>query len=144
LTSEPVLRLVPSRDPATIELEARVPRSALASRGGIATYPGIFDWATRVVPTAERTGPLLVEVRPDLEWSLEVDLGRPAAELPESVRLANDFGSLRLDFERTENGYRASGYVHLEPGLVAAERASELRDFLLEVERTLSRPLEIP
>jgi transglutaminase-like putative cysteine protease len=144
LTADPVLRLVPSRDPATIELEAVVPRSALASRGGIATYPGTFDWAARVVPTAERVGPLLIEVRPDLEWSLEVDLGRPADELPESVRLANDFGSLRLDIEAVDNGYRVSGYVHLEPGLVAPERASELREFLLDVERILSRPLEIP
>jgi transglutaminase-like putative cysteine protease/tetratricopeptide (TPR) repeat protein len=144
LTAEPVTRLVPSRDPAIVELEAVVPRTALESRGGIAVYPGVFGWANRVVPTAERRDPLLVEVRPDLEWTLEVDLGRPPGGVPESLHLTGDFGFLRLDTEELELGYRVEGYVHLEPGLVAAERAPELREFLLEIERLLSRPLDSP
>ena len=144
LTAEPVLRLIPSRDPAVVELEATVPRTALASRGGIPVFPGSFDWPTRVVPMGQRTGPLLVEVRPDLEWSLEVDLGRPPGELPGNIRLAGDFGTLRLDVEATDTGYTVAGYLHLEPGLVAPERAPELRDFLLEVKRQLDRLLEAP
>ena len=144
LTAEPVYRLVPSRDPAIIELAATVPRTALESQGGIATYPGDFDWSTRVVPTGERSGPLLVEVRPDLEWTLEVNLGRPPAAVPESINLTTDFGFLKLDTEELETGYRVNGYIHLEPGLIAAHRASELRSFLLEIETILRRPLETP
>jgi transglutaminase-like putative cysteine protease len=144
LTAEPVLRLIPSRDPAVVELEAEVPSIALVSRGGIATYPGGFDWPTEVVPTGVRSGPLLVEVRPDLEWTLEVDLGGPPEDLPDSVRLDGDYGSLRLDIAATDTGYRVSGFVHLEPGLISADQALELRGFLLEVKRHLDHPLEAP
>ena len=144
LTAEPVTRLIPSRDPAVVELRAVVPRTALASRGGIPVYPGSFDWPTRVAPTRQRSGPLLVGVRPDLKWSLEVDLGRPPRELPDGVRLAGDHGELRIDIEATDAGYRVEGYLHLEPGLVAAVDVPALRDFLLEVERRLGRLLEVP
>jgi hypothetical protein len=37
-----------------------------------------------------------------------------------------------------------TGYLHLEPGLIEAQQAGELRRFLLDVERLLSRPLETP
>ena len=144
LTTEPVSRLIPSRDPAIIELEAVVPRTALESQGGIAIYPGEFDWTNRVVPTAERSGPLLVEVRPDLEWSLEVDLGRPPTAVPQPVDLTSDFGFLKLETEALESGYRVEGYVHLGPGLVDAARVRDLRDFLLEIETILRRPQETP
>jgi hypothetical protein len=144
LTTEPVSRLIPSRDPAIIELEAVVPRTALESQGGIAIYPGEFDWTNRVVPTAERSGPLLVEVRPDLEWSLEVDLGRPPTAVPQPVDLTSDFGFLKLETEALESGYRVEGYVHLGPGLVDAARVQDLRDFLLEIETILRRPQETP
>lgn len=144
LTADPVYRLISSRDPAIIDLEASVPRTALESQGGIAAYPGVFDWSTRVVPTGDRSGPLLVEVRPDLEWTLEVELGRPPSTLPESTNLTGDFGFLKLDIEALETGYRIEGYVHLEPGLIDARLAPELRSFLLEIETILSRPLETP
>ena len=144
LTAAPKLRLIPSRDPAVIELEATVPRSSLAAGGGIPTYPGSFGWANRVVPTARRSGPLLVEVRPDLEWTLEVDLGRPAQRLPTDVAISRDEGSVTLTFDATETGYRVRGFVHLVPGLVPADRAPQLRAFLLEAERLLQRPLEAP
>lgn len=144
LTAEPELRLIPSRDPAVIELEAVVPRTALESSGGIAVYPGDFNLASRVVPTERRSGPLLVAMRPDLEWVLSVELGHPPRTLPENVELAGDFGSLKLEFSPNERGYRVDGYFHLEPGLVEAHRARELREFLLEVERLLKRPLETP
>jgi hypothetical protein len=144
LTAEPKLRVLPSRDPVIIDLEAVVPRTALASRGGIATYPEGIDLAAKLVPSADREGPLMVELRPDIEWQLNVDLGRPARDLPESVRLEGDHGFLRLDVEFVEMGYRVSGYLHLEPGLIAASAARGFRDFLLDVERHLKRPLETP
>jgi len=144
LTADPVYRLIPSSDPAVVELEATVPKTALESRGGIATYPGVFDWSTRVVPTGERSSPLLVAVRPDLEWTLEVSLGRPPSQVPEAINLTSDFGFLKLDPEALETGYRIQGYIHLEPGLIDAHLAPELRNFLLEIETILRRPLETP
>jgi hypothetical protein len=144
LTADPKYRLVPSRDPAVLELESVVPRTALESRGGIATYPGALDLSTRVVPTGTRSGPLLVAVRPDLEWNLEVTLGRVPSIKADTVSLTSDFGSLKLTIEIEEKGYRVNGYVHLNPGTIEAERALEAREFLLEVERILSRPLETP
>jgi hypothetical protein len=144
LTADPKHRLVPSRDPAAVELEAVVPRTALESRGGIATYPGTMDLATRVVPTGDRSGPLLVAVRPDLEWILEVTLGRIPSIQADTVSLTSDFGSLKLTIEIEELGYRVNGYIHLNPGVVDAQRAPELREFLLEIERILSQPLETP
>jgi len=144
LTADPQYLLVPSRDPAVVELEAVVPRTALESRGGIATYPGTMDLATRVVPTGERSGPLLVAVRPDLEWALEVTLGRIPSIQADTVSLTSDFGSLKLTIEIEEQGYRVNGYLHLNPGVVEAGRTPELREFLLEIERILSQPLETP
>jgi hypothetical protein len=144
LTADPKYRLVPSRDPAVLELESVVPRTALESRGGIATYPGVLDLSTRVVPTGTRSGPLLVAVRPDLEWTLEVTLGRVPSVKADTVSLTSDFGSLKLTTEIEDTGYRVNGYVHLNPGTVEAERALEAREFLLEIERILSRPLETP
>lgn len=144
LTAEPDLRLVPSRDPTVIELEAVVPKTALESGGGIATYPGPLNLANRLVPTSHREGPLVVGVRPDLEWILEVDLGRPPGALPESTTLSGDYGLFRLETESTGKGYRIKGYIHVEPGLIEAAEAAELREFLLEVERILERPLETP
>ncbi len=144
LTADPVFRLTPSRDPAVIELEAVVPRTALESQGGVSTYPGTFDLATRVVPTASRSGPLLVGVRPDLEWTLEVNLGRPPTTSPDEIELKGEYGFLKLTTEVMEKGYRVKGYFHLEPGLIEADRAPELRAFLLEIGRILSRPMETP
>jgi len=144
LTADPKYRLIPSRDPTLIEMEAVVPRTALESQGGIATYPGTFDLAVRVVPTGDRSGPLVVAVRPDLEWTLDVTLGRPPSIESDSISLSGDFGSLKLTIEPEAMGYRVNGYVHLESGVVEAHRAPELREFLLEIKRVLSQPLETP
>ncbi len=144
LTTDPKYRLVPSRDPAVLELQAVVPRTALESRGGISTFPGLFDLATRVVPTGDRSGPLLVAVRPDLEWTLDVTLGRSPAVASENISLSGDFGFLKLAIEAAERGYRVNGYFHLNPGTIEADRALELREFLLEIKRVLSQPLETP
>jgi hypothetical protein len=144
LTGEPVLQVVPSRDPTLIEIEGTIARSALASAGGVRTYPGNLEWAARMVPGGTRHGPLQVNVRPELEWVLEVDLGRPPTTLPAEVQLDSPFGALRISSKELPSGYRVDGKLSFEPGLVAAARVGELREFLVAVERHLGRRLEAP
>jgi hypothetical protein len=144
LTGEPRFQLPPSRDPTVVEIEGRVPRSALASSGGIRTYPGTLEWAARMVPGGERHGPLMIVVRPELEWTLEVDLGRPPKTLPEEVELDTAFGSLRITPMVDSDGYQVEGSLRFESGLVAAENVDRLRQFLVAVERHLGRRLEAP
>ena len=144
LTGEPKLKLVPSRDPTITELSATVTRGGLASTGGIRVYPGELGWSSTAVPGGSRSGPLMVAVRPDLEWELIVDLGRPPGELPASVDLATEFGSLKIEAEDRETGYSLKGLLHLEPGLLEADEVSAYRQFLVTVERHLERRLESP
>jgi hypothetical protein len=144
LLGEPKIDMRPGRKAATMELEATVARSALLSRGGIAAFPGEFDWASKLVPAGRRYGPLLLPVRPDLEWSIEVQLGRPPAELPSGSQIDGPFGSLSLVIEPQGSGYRVDGRFHLEPGLITADQAPALRDFLVDVQRQLARTLETP
>jgi hypothetical protein len=144
LIGEPKLKLMPGRDPAVVEIAGSVARSALASGGGIRTFPGNVEWTARMVPGGGRHGPLKVNVRPELEWSLEVDLERPPKPLPEAVDLETAFGSLRITWEEQIDGYRVEGALRFEPGLVAAEEVDGLREFLVAVERHLGRLLEAP
>ncbi len=144
LVGEPKLRMVPGRDPTVLELEGRVARSALLGTGGIKTFPGEFQWASQLTPGGDRHGPLLLPVFPDLEWTVEVELGRPPGELPPAVELKTPFGELDIDHVREASGYKATGSFRLEPGVVAAADAADLRRFLVEVERHLGRPLEVP
>jgi hypothetical protein len=85
-----------------------------------------------------------VPVRPDLEWTVEVELGGPPGELPSPVALKTRFGELKIDHSREASGYKVTGSFRLEPGLVGAADAADLRRFLVEVERHLGRPLEVP
>jgi transglutaminase-like putative cysteine protease len=144
LTGEPKLRMVPGRDPTVLELEGRVVRSALLGAGGIRTFPGEFQLSAQLAPGGERRGPLLVPVRPDLEWTVEVELGGLPGELPSPVELKTRFGELKIDHSREASGYKVTGSFRLEPGLVGAADAADLRRFLVEVERHLGRPLEVP
>jgi hypothetical protein len=144
LAGEPRLQLVPGRDPTVVEIDGTVPRSALASGGGIRTYPGTLEWAARMVPGGERHGPLQILVRPELEWTLEVDLGRPPRDLPEKVEIDTAFGTLHITLTVESSGYRIEGSLRFEPGLVAADDVDELRQFLVAVERHLDRRLEAP
>ena len=144
VTREPKLQLVPGRDPSIMEIDGTVPRSALNSSGGIQVFPGRLGWTASMMPGGERHGPLMVVVRPDLEWTLEVDLGRPPADLPDAVEMETPFGSLRIGIRAVRKGYRVDGFLHLEPGLVEAEDVGELREFLIAVERHLGRRLESP
>ena len=144
LVGEPVAQVFPSRDPTLIEVKGSIARSGLQSSGGVRVYPGELEWKASSVPGGTRHGPLMVVVKPDLEWTLEVELGRPPGNLPESSSLETPFGVLRLEVEAGDSGYRIDGFLHVAPGLVAAEDVGALRDFLVTIERRLSRNLESP
>jgi transglutaminase-like putative cysteine protease len=144
LTGKPKLQLRPGRDPTIMEIEGMVARSALESTGGIRIFPGSLEWAASMVPGGARHGPLMVAVRPDLEWTLDVDLGRPPGNLPEVVDLDTPFGLLRVEVHAQAQGYRVEGLLHLEPGLVEAGEVVDMREFLVAVERHLDRRLESP
>ena len=144
LTGKPKLQLRPGRDPTIMEIEGTVARSALESSGGIRVFPGSLEWAASMVPGGTRHGPLMVAVRPDLEWTLDVDLGRPPGSLPEAVDLDTPFGLLHVEMHAQAQGYRVEGLLHLEPGLVEAGDVLDLREFLVAVERHLERRLESP
>ena len=60
------------------------------------------------------------------------------------MALDTQFGSLSLDYEASGNGYVVMGLFQLVPGTVTAADAPQLRQFLVDVERHLERPLEIP
>ena len=144
LVGEPRLRMIPGRDPAVLELEARIPRSALLGTGGITTFPGNTDWISQLAPTGVRSGPLLLPVRPILEWTVEVDLGRPPRQLPEALAMESPYGELELVVEGTGAGYRMIGSFRVNPGLVPAEESEAARRFLVEAERHLQKPMEVP
>jgi hypothetical protein len=144
VVGEPVAQVFPSRDPTLIEVKASIARSALASSGGIPVFPGELEWKASSVPGGLRSGPLMIVVKPDLEWTLEVDLGRPPGSLPEPTELEAAFGKLRLEIDGNDSGYVVEGFLHLVPGLVAAEDVEDLRRFLVTVERLLGRRLESP
>ncbi len=144
LEGEPTVHVIPSRDPTIVEAKGRVTRAALASGGGIPTFPGELQWQASTIPGGERRGPLMMAAWPDLEWTLEVELGRPPPNLPPPVTLDTRFGALHIEIEQLVSGYRVAGRLHVKPGLVAASDVSQLREFLVTVERHLSRPLESP
>jgi len=144
LVREPKLQLVRGRDPTIMEIEGTVASSALRSSGGIQVFPGKLGWAASMVPGGKRHGPLMVTVRPDLSWKLEVDLGRPPTDLPDAVEMDTPFGSLQIGLQAESKGYRVDGFLHLVPGLVAAEDVDALREFLVAVERHLGHRLESP
>ena len=144
LTGEPELHLPPGRDPTIIEVRGAVPRAALASAGGVRTFPGDLGWKASSFPGGSRHAPLEMEVRPDLQWTLEVELGRAPSVLAPPVDLETPYGKLRLDFRAQPLGYRVEGFLHLESGLVEAAEYHDLRDFLVAVERHLQRRLEVP
>lgn len=144
VVGEPAISVRAGRDPVRLEVHAVVPRAALLAGGGIPTYPGDLNLVARLAPGGERHGPLMLAVEPRLEWSVTVDLGRPPATRPEPLEITSEVGSLRLTVEPRATGWRLAGAFQLTPGLLAPEKAGELRDFLVQVERALARPLEVP
>ena len=144
MVGEPIAQVLASRDPTIIEVKGSISRSALQSSGGVRAYPGELEWKASSIPGGERHGPLMVTVRPDLAWTLDVKLGRPPRNLPVSSEIESPFGELRLDIDGSDTGYRVEGSLHLVPGLVPAEAVGELRQFLVTIERLLGRNLESP
>lgn len=142
VTAAPTLELVSGRDPAVMAVAAQVPRAALLGRGGVATFPGVVDWPS--IPAEGRRTPLQLPMRPDVRWTLEVELGHPPAALPADVARETAFGSVQIEYLAQPTGYRVTGSLHLEPGLVEPAAAGALREFLVAVQRDLERPLEAP
>jgi hypothetical protein len=114
------------------------------SAGGVRLYPGNLAWAARMVPGGVRHGPMKVMVRPDLQWVLEVELGRPPKTMPSAVDLNTPYGSLEVSPKELSSGYRVDGSLHLEAGVYDAEEVGGLREFLVTVERHLEKRLEAP
>lgn len=142
VTATPTLELVSGKDPAVVEITATAPRAALLGRGGVATFPGVFDWPA--VPSDNRRTPLQVPLRPELTWTLTVELGRPPAALPPDVTRQTPFGSLTIEHLPQSSGYEVRGSLRLAAGLVEPADADALRDFLVAAQRDLERPLESP
>ena len=144
LAAEPKSQIFPGRDPTIIEVRGSLGRTALQSSGGVRVFPGELGWSSSAMPGGARHGPLVAAMQPELQWTLEAELGRPPAELPPPVDLETPFGSLRLDFSAEDSGYRVEGRLRFVAGLVAADEVPALRDFLVTVERHLGRRLESP
>ncbi|RLE25790.1 MAG: hypothetical protein DRJ65_06945 [Acidobacteria bacterium] len=144
IVGEPNLDLKPGRQTATIEVKATVERSALLAGGGLKTYPGNFVLDTELMSSENRSTPIIVPIRPDLKWSIDLRPGPAPPVLPDPVALRTPYGELTIDVERHSDGYKITGQFHLVPGLVTPEEASDLRAFLVKSRRTLEHPLEVP
>jgi len=144
LSSGPVTTLSPGRDPARISLEASVPPAVLGSAPGLRAYPGRLELTSSLAPSARRSTPLQIPQRPDIHWELHVDLGRAPAPLPSDVHLAGPHGRLDLELQAVATGYVVTGALHLQAGLVPADAYPGLHDFLVRVDRELSRRMEAP
>ncbi len=141
---DPASHLLPGRDPATVTVDARLPRTALLGVGGVPLYPGDLASLTRLAPGEERTTDLLLNPLPELRWTMTVDLGRAAGDLPPPAHVKSAFGKLNLTVEAMPTGYRVHGALVLTPGLVPAESSGALRSFLVTVQRVLDRRAEVP
>lgn len=144
LDGDPVTSLDPGHDPARVALKASVPLSILDSAPGLRAYPGRLELVKNLAPSTRRATPLLVPQRPDRHWRLEVGLGRAPAALPGDVHLSGPYGTLDLSFNATPAGYTVTGSFHLEPGLIPPDAYPGLHDFLVRVDRELSRRMEAP
>ncbi len=144
LTGKPDVAISPGHDPASMKLSGTVPRSSLVGDGGISVFPGKLTLLPRLAPAQTRRTPLLVPLRPDLEWTTTVDLRRTPATLPAPVAVSGPFGTLHVTIDPLPTGYRISGSFHLTPGLLPIDRIAAFRAFLLQAQRTFSRRLEVP
>jgi len=91
-----------------------------------------------------RSTPMILPVRPDLEWTIDLRPGPAPSTLPDPVALQTPYGELNIDVKRHPDGYAVTGRFHLKPRLVTPEEAAELRAFLVKSRRALERPLELP
>lgn len=134
----------PGRDPVVVEIDATVGVVAVRGVGGVPTFPGDPETWLGDVPAPDRRGPLVMVAVPDLEWTVDVDLGREPRRVPDDVDLVTRFGFVRIEHQPTPDGYRVEGTAHLSPGVVSAGDAPELHAFLAAAGRHLQRPLEAP
>jgi len=144
LTADPLTGLISGQDPASVTLQATVPPAVLETAPGMRAYPGRLELANSLAPASSRSTPLVIPARPDLHWSLRVDLGRVPAALPEDVHLNGPHGRLDLRFEASATGYTVTGDLHLQAGLVPAGAYPGLHGFLVRVDRELGRRMEAP
>jgi transglutaminase-like putative cysteine protease/thioredoxin-like negative regulator of GroEL len=144
LVGEPEYDLTPGLRPVVMDITGRVDALALTGSGGLRTFPGDFDLVESLTPTEGRSTPLLVPVRPDLEWTVTVATGRPAEDLPEPVRLETDFGLLDVAWRPTDDGLEIEGRFQLRSGVLPAADYPALRRFLVTAKQTLTRPVEVP
>lgn len=143
LVGEAELDMPPGRDPAHFAVRGKMPTSVLSGSGGVQTYPGRLRLASALAPVSERTTPILIPIRPDLEWKLEVLLDIGDEVLPGNIAIESEFGDFELSYEADGAGYTVQGWLHLEPGLVDPESVPELRSFLLSVEEAMGRRVEV-
>ena len=144
IIGEPELDLKPGRQAATIKVKASVERSALMAGGGLMTYPGRFELDSELMSSETRSTPLIVPVRPDLEWTIDLRPGPAPPTLPDPVVLQTPYGELNIDVKRHSEGYAVTGRFHLTPRLVSPQEGTELRAFLVKARRALEQPLELP
>ncbi|NOZ78288.1 MAG: transglutaminase domain-containing protein [Acidobacteria bacterium] len=144
LTGKPTASMSPGQDPATMELTGNVLRASIAGDGGVRIFPGRLTLLPTLAPTQVRHSPLLVPLRPDLRWTITVQLGRKPGQLPPPVARAGPFGTLDVTTSALPRGYRVSGRFQLTSGLLGARRVAAFRAFLLKAQRTFSQRLEAP
>ncbi len=144
VVSVPGSEIRPGRDPVRVHVEGTVVRTALRAGGGVPVYPAALDMLDRYRPSDRRTTPMIVLVEPELEWVLEVDLGRQPTKVPQARSIDSPFGTLELTVQRAATAVTVRGRLRLEPGVVAPDRAAEMRQFLLDVERALDQRVEVP
>ncbi len=144
LVGEPKLALAPGRGKATMEVRGVIDRSALHAGGGLRLFPGSFDLDQELTPTAIRSTPLLVPVRPDIEWTLEIENGQNPELLPEDIEMVEPHGELVVTSVASEGGVRVEGRFHLRPGLVSPDDAEGFRSFLVAARRAMEKTLEVP
>ncbi|MCP4901042.1 MAG: DUF3857 domain-containing protein, partial [bacterium] len=140
---EAELSMPPSQDPARFSIRGKMPLSVLTGSGGVQAYPGRINLVSNLAPVGERTTPVLMTVRPVLNWTVEVMLGESGETLPDDIALDTRFGSFELRYEEVTKGYTVEGSLVLKSGLVEPDAVPDLRRFLLEVEEALGRPVEV-
>lgn len=143
MVGDPETSLKPGKDPAIISLKGRIPESLIFAEGALHRYPGDFSLDEQYTPGEGRSGPLLLPVRPDLEWRLKIlDRGR-TIDFGPPAELKTPFGSLRIENRSIEGGVELYGFFHLEPGLVSAGDYPALRSFLVKVRSLLEGAVEV-
>lgn len=81
--------------------------------------------------------------RNEFHYTVRLPEGATPASLPEPVERTTPFGSFRYQFEQTDEGIVATGHVALAVDRVRPEEYADFRAFLAELDRILSRRLQV-